>query len=182
LAYEVSADENVVIGMAQYTTMNDRAFRWTSAGGMKDLGTLEGKTSSGMAKSADSSVIVGYSTIAGTGSQHAFRWTSARVRDLGTIGGPESFATGVSPDGSTVLGYSYTSPTNTSAPHATLYTASQGTVDLNTALPALGINLTGWVLSQAKAMSVDRSVIVGVENFHGDPRAFLVTLCLADFN
>jgi probable HAF family extracellular repeat protein len=97
-ANAVSADGAVVVGDS-----NNHAFRWTSAGGMTDLGTLGGNYSEAEAVSADGSVVVGSARLANNDSR-AFRWTDGIMSDLGTLGGNTSYAYGVSADGSVVVG------------------------------------------------------------------------------
>jgi probable HAF family extracellular repeat protein len=84
------------------------AFRWTPAGGLRDLGVGIGTQSYGTAISADGQVVVG-ETIDAFGLNRAFRWTAATgMKDLGTLGGPESAALAVSADGTVVVGTSLT--------------------------------------------------------------------------
>jgi probable HAF family extracellular repeat protein len=100
----VSADGSVVVGWADNAKGRQRAFRWTAARGMEDLGTLGGDSSWALGVSADGSVVVGWAANA-AGYRRAFRWTAARgMEDLGTLGGDESEALGVSADGSVVVG------------------------------------------------------------------------------
>src|SRR5205814_8454925 len=67
------------------------AFYATAAGGMVDLGTLGGTSSSALVVDA-SGQVVGTSYTAGDAAFHVFRWTAASgMVDLGTLGGTSSF-------------------------------------------------------------------------------------------
>lgn len=114
-AYAVSADGLVIAGGNHNAFMGGHrpAFRWTSDGGMTDLGDLPGGdvSASALDLSADGSVVVGWSS-AGTHRAHtqAFRWTSETgMTSLGTLLGGEydSAATAASTDGSVIAGWSY---------------------------------------------------------------------------
>ena len=106
-AFGVSGNGSVVVGASN-------AFRWTAAGGMRDLGTLGGVGSSAYDVSADGSVVVGDSQDA-SGQSRAFRWTaSGGMQNLSTIysGSIDSgsyfvFANAISADGLHVVGYGY---------------------------------------------------------------------------
>jgi probable HAF family extracellular repeat protein len=151
VAYGVSADGAVVVGWAYNAAGQSRAFRWTAAGGMQDLGTLSGG-SGGVAYgvSADGAVVVGWAYNA-AGYQRAFRWTAAGgMQNLGTLGGG-SWATAVSADGAVVVGGA--------GGRAFRWTAAGGMEDLNTTYTSL---LTpGSVLKDATAISADGRYIVG---------------------
>jgi probable HAF family extracellular repeat protein len=84
-AYGVSAYGGVIVGeFIKNANSQFRAFRWTRATGMQDLGTLPGGNwSVAYDVTADGSVIVGSSTYGFDGSARAFRWTKARgMEDL----------------------------------------------------------------------------------------------------
>jgi probable HAF family extracellular repeat protein len=138
-----------------------RAFRWTAAGGMQDLGTLGGSWSTAYGVSADGSVVVGRAANA-AGQWRAFRWTAAGgMQDLGTLGGDWSEAHGVSADGSVVVGWTGNAGRQW---RAFRWTAARGMQDLGT----LGGN---W--SEAHGVSADGSVVVGwAANAAGQGRAF----------
>ncbi len=198
-AWGESGDGAVIAGSTTPINVQlDRAFRWTAASGMQDLGVLPGaNASNAFAVSADGLAIAGTSGYVlnnGTGAYsyvHATRWTAAAgIQDLGALGINASNpgfaqAWAISGDGASVVG----SSTVGGLDHAFLWTPSRGMVDLNTYLPTLGINLTGWTLSVAKGISANGAAIAGYGTFNGVPRAWLVSglprctlACPADFN
>jgi probable HAF family extracellular repeat protein len=103
-----------------------RAFIWTKATGIVDIGTLGG--SSAGAGAVDGRRVVGSSGITDNTAAHVFSWTAeAGMLDLGTLGGSWAGANSVS--GETVVGESYTAADDI---HAFLWTPVSGMVDLGT--------------------------------------------------
>jgi probable HAF family extracellular repeat protein len=140
-AHAVTRDGTVVVGSSGF-----RAIRWDSVSGLLDIG---GSTMDSQARgvSDDGTVIVGTARIGG--DYRAFRWTSsAGLVDLGTLGGDESSAFDVSADGSVVVGRADDS--------GGLGTAYRWTA-------ATGMVAIGGILSQADAVSVDGTVVVGTD-------------------
>lgn len=165
---KVSRDGSTIIGIAG-TAEGDRAFAWTASGGMQSLGLLSpgDGVSSAWGVNASGTVIAGFS---GTS---AVIWTNGAVQNIGALPGATSaIAYTVSDDGSLVGGYSFFGFEAT----ATLWSAALGTVDLNTYLPTLGIDLTGWELDYTRDISADGTTIVGEGVFNGEPRGWVVTI------
>jgi probable HAF family extracellular repeat protein len=159
IAYDVSADGSVVVG-GGCGAWGSGGFRWTSAGGMVELGELPGgRVGQGDAASVsdDGNVVVGTSW--SESGLEAFRWTSGGgTVGLGDLPGGQfqSEAFGVSGDGSVVVGRSEA----TEGLEAFRWTAASG-------MEGLGDLPGGGFGSGARAASIDGSVVVGYGNVDG---------------
>lgn len=157
----VSSDGSVVVGYS-HSSSGYRAFRWTSDGGMQNLGIQSGfLTSYASGVSADGSTVVGYNS--GQSSDRAFRWTSGGgMQSVGVLsGGTSSYATGISGDGSTIFGYGG----SLSGTRAFRWTSGGGMTDLGV--------LSGGTASFANGASADGSLIVGYSQSASGNSAFL---------
>jgi probable HAF family extracellular repeat protein len=168
----VSADGSVVVGRAENAIELPRAFRWTAARGMEDLGTLGGSVSVATGVSADGSVVVGRAENA-IELPRAFRWTAARgMQDLGTLGSDLSWAWGVSADGSAVVGVAKNAVGHE---RAFRWTAAGGMEDLNLTYAHLLTN--GSELYRANAISPDGGRYIVGQGYNaatGREEAFLL--------
>lgn len=155
LATGVSADGRVIVG----STPNGEIFRWTSATGTVALGS-----GGASAISIDGSTIVG-SRASTSDSSTAFRWTaSTGVVDLGTFrGNNHSEADGASGNGSVIVGRSFAFGGGASfSQQAFIWDARDGMRNLQDVLTADGLNLTGWQLTEATAVSANGLTITGL--------------------
>jgi probable HAF family extracellular repeat protein len=171
----VSADGSVVVGRST-STDGQQAFRWTNADGMIGLGDLPGgefRSAAGGA-SVDGSVIVGSSS--STDGQQAFRWTIADgMVGLGDLAGGDfnSMASGVCADGSQVVGWG----TSAIGQEAFVWNAAYGMRSISDLLTSLDVDLTGWTLNAATAISADGTTIVGQAiNSSGQTQAWLANI------
>jgi probable HAF family extracellular repeat protein len=170
VASGVSADGSVVVGGGKSDSGHE-AFRWEDTGTcaldnigddpcMVGLGNHPGGflISSAHAVSADGSVVVGQSSV--ISDWEAFRWTSeGGMVGLGDLPGGEvrSTALGVSAEGSVVVGYS----NSASGFEAFVWDSTTGMRSIDQVLNNLGVDLTGWSLTRASAVSADGLTIVG---------------------
>jgi probable HAF family extracellular repeat protein len=177
-----STDGSVVVGYSgDGLLFSFEAFRWTQATGMVGLGYLlsggGGYSSGASAVSADGSVVVGSSSDFGFNTQEAFRWTQATgMVGLGDLAGGsfDSAASGVSGDGSVVVGYSQ----SVNGQEAFIWNSAQGMRSLQQVLTNdYGLDLTGWSLNVANAISADGLTIVGSgTNPNGLTEAWIASL------
>lgn len=175
MAYGVSADGSVIVG-AGYTGYETEACKWTQEDGWVGIGDLSGGSFYSVAYgiSANDSVIVGYGT-SGSG-QEAFHWTATDgMIGLGCLpGGLYSYAYGVSADGSVIVGQS----DSDSGYDAFYWTAADGMQSIKNILENnCGLDLTGWTLTEARAVSADGLTIVGSgRNPDGYEEAWIATI------
>lgn len=176
-AWSTSADGSVVVGSSASPNSAVEAFRWTQAGGMQGLGNLPGGSFSSIAlsTSADGEVVVG-SSVSFNGTE-AFRWTQAGgMQGLGALagGGFNSQANSTSADGSVVVGRS----TASGGGKAFLWDSINGMRALDDVLQAdFGLDLTGWMLRDARGVSDDGLVVAGWGiNPNGRQEAFIANM------
>ncbi len=167
IAGAVSADGSVVVGSGTNDIGSD-AFRWTADDGLVGLGTIPGTSpfllNGAFDVSADGSVLVGGSVpISGSHPFEGFRWTSDDgLVGLGNLpGGAIGSAQGVSADGSVIVGFS-TSANISAIFEAFIWDETNGLRNLREVLTNdFDLDLTGWTLRQAMAISADGRTIVG---------------------
>ena len=154
IANGISADGLVVVGQSGSASGN-QAFRWVG-GTMTGLGFLPGGAFSvAYGTNSDGTVVVGGSD--STGAHQAFRWSGGAMTGLGILpGGSTSDALAVSGDGTVVVGTSVRGRN-----YAVRWTAADGMRSIEDLLAAAGVDITGWQLNVARAVSSDGTTIVG---------------------
>jgi probable HAF family extracellular repeat protein len=158
-ANAVSGDGSVIVG-----AQDSQAWRWTAQEGTVSLGF-------GTAQdvSADGSVIVGDPYFV---EDSAWRWTQATGR-VG-LGVPHGAARGVSADGRVVVGGAFE---GAASGGAFVWTPTSGPRLIKTMLVVdFGLDLTGWDLTLATAISSDGKTIVGQGIHDGHREAWIAVL------
>jgi probable HAF family extracellular repeat protein len=185
-ARAVSGDGSVIVGEGEFGN-GVEAFRWTEGAGVDPLGDLSGGTFRSIAYdvSEDGSVIVGVGE--SESGQEAFRWTATDgMVSLGVLPGRTvSAALGVcavcvSGDGSLIVGSATRSP-GSPPPALTrpfVWLAESGLLDLQHVLETIHrLDLSGWELTSARAVSHDGSIVVGTGiNPDGETEGWRATL------
>lgn len=161
LGWGISDDGSVIVGGGRNINGENEAFRWTEDGGMVGLGDLPGGTNFSSAEnvSGDGNWVVGFSQA--NSGREAFRWSQATgMTGLGDLAGGSyySWARDVSDNGYIVVGESNSS---TSA-DAFIWDEGNGMRSLKSVLENEGgIDLSGFRLLDARAISADGRYIVG---------------------
>jgi probable HAF family extracellular repeat protein len=176
-AYGISGDGLVIAGGA-FLNGGSHAFRWTSAGGVQDLGVLPGgPLSVAYAISGDGTAVVGMSYAGPTSpvDYRPFRWTSGGgMVNLGLLSGTQyGWANAVSGNGSVVGGQMWN---GVDAYVAFMWTSAGGMQDLLTALASAGANTPGWSLSNVTGISGDGTVLVGTGSGPGGYQSWIAHL------
>lgn len=166
----VSGDGRIVVGH-QLTATGFRAFRWSSAEGVQALQTLSpDRDSYAFAVNADGAVIAGHGMT--TQGVRALRWENGEPLSLGVVPGcTASYGVAVNGEGTRIAGYCNHPGNNI----AFLWTPAAGMVDLNAYLPTLGLDLSGWTLHQALAISPDGAALAGFGRLNGEFRGWVIT-------
>ncbi len=165
---KVSRDGSTIIGIAG-TPQGDRAIAWTESDGMQSLGLLSPDDSGSSAWGVNANGTI----VAGSSGSNAVIWVNGVVQNIGMLSGAtNAIAYTLSDDGSLVGGYSFFGHDAT----ATLWSQALGTVDLNTYLPTIGVDLTGWELDYTRDISADGTTIIGDGLFNGELRSWVVTI------
>lgn len=150
------------------------AFVWTSGGGMVGLGDIAGGILGSAANgvSSDGSVVVGSGQ--GPEGQEAVIWVDGVLEVVGDFEGGQmaSQLLDVTADGTIGVGQG----TTANGPAALIWSEAFGIGNLNTLLTDQGLDMEGWVLTEATAISDDGQVIVGNGiNPDGNPEAWRIT-------
>jgi uncharacterized membrane protein len=180
----ISADGGVIAGYAFDSGGTFRPWRWTQAAGVVDLsaGAWSGRA---FGVSPDGGTVVGSRSLGGP--NEAFAWTSGGGRaDLGFLAGYDSgTALDASNGGQRICGTMLLNGVAGSNV-AAVWDRGLGWRDVRGVLSAAGVNMTGWILQFAWAMSDDGRVVVGYGvNPAGNTEAWRAEIplpCRADFN
>ncbi|MFO0833778.1 MAG: immunoglobulin domain-containing protein [Phycisphaerales bacterium] len=167
-ASTLSDDGSVVCGSADVSGGKARAYRWTAAGGLVNLGIVSGADHSyGYGMSGNGLVVIGDS---GLGFDQACRWTQAT--GMVSIGGfasnSPSFAFGANYDGTVIVGDGYLGGLQ----RAFRWTQATG-------LQAFGQILPGCDQSLALGITPSGSYLFGY-CYHNAPQLVMPTACRWD--
>lgn len=172
-AWGISADGTTIAGSAIINGVQQAAL-WKEGEGITGLGAPDGGSSCAFKVSDDGNFAAGF--LQGSSGERAFRWSETDgMMELGTLGGVHSHAQDVSNDGTVVVGWSQI---ESSEYVAFYWTEEAGMQSLKNVLEnTYGLDLSGWTLTVANAISGDGKTIVGYGlNPDGKQEAWRVVL------
>jgi uncharacterized membrane protein len=152
---------------------DNRAYAWSPATGIRDLGRLDGtEYASARSVSGDGSIVVGVSfTPWYPPRKKAFLWSVNGMMELQCAAGfVGSHAADISVDGSTVAVNCLTSYTNPRQHGVAIWQARVGMRLVSDILTEQGADLLGMVLESVQAISGDGRVLVGQGSDEGGLR------------
>ncbi|MBY0312798.1 MAG: hypothetical protein K2W85_12075 [Phycisphaerales bacterium] len=167
-ALGISGDGSTVVGNS-----GSRAFRWTSAGGMQDLGSLPLMIwAEGKAANTNGTVITGrYNSGLG---EFGYRWTSTG----GMVALPNTPAgalalrpRAINGDGSVIVGQVVD---NLAGFTGFIWTPSVGSQTIIPHLQARAVNMTGWTITDVTGISPDGRAMCGHGTYLGNPVGWVV--------
>lgn len=176
-AFGVNSDGSVIVGGPHYNPASGPAWRWTPATGTEILPLLPNSAISNcraQVVSADGATIAGVCLQAQNGPWRPVVWTQSGIAELPRD--PSWFVPriwGITEDGSVMVGEN-ANPMWT--PVSALIWTPEGVFDLHTYLSTRGINLHGWVLTSARAITPAGDAIAGYGLFHGQHRPWVAYL------
>ncbi|HNO80561.1 MAG TPA: PEP-CTERM sorting domain-containing protein [Phycisphaerae bacterium] len=182
IANGISADGSVIVGTG-HSAAGQEAFIYTN-NTMTGLGDLGGGDfrSAATAVSADGSTVVGWGNSQSGTFTEAFIWKNGLMIGLGDLpgGNPDSEALAVSGDGSVVIGKGRSNQYCGNCEAAFVWDSINGMRSLEDMLTDdHGVDLSGWRLVSATAISDDGLTIAGLginESLGTFRRGFVVTL------
>jgi uncharacterized membrane protein len=201
VAYAVNSDGSVAVGSANIGSIKfptTHAFRWVQTPGqqtgtMTDIDNDPLSFSEAYAVNGDGSVVVGKQSENNQAAQTVpFVWTQATgmVKLVRLPGYNAAIARSVSRDGTIVVGTMdpnqifnpFTNGTPQPQNHAFRWTQATGLQDLNTLLPASGVDLGGSTVMTADAVSRDGQYISGVAmDAQGNMTGYVAQYCAIGF-
>lgn len=176
IATDLTHDGSVIVGLS-LVEEGYVAFRWDALTGTSEIPTFAGREfSDARAVSRDGSIIIG---IAGSPLEgiRSYRWDESQ----GTTwledpsGAIQDLAVGdLSGDGAVMIG---SGRTGTAFSEPVIWDATHGWRELDVLLATLGVDLSGWTLTSANAISADGRVIVGHgQNPAGEQEAWVAVI------
>jgi hypothetical protein len=160
-AMAVSDDGSIIAGVKNFQSPQRQAYIWTQSEGVVLLGDLPGGGLQSGARniSKDGSYVVGWGE--SESGIEAFHWSASNgMIGLGDLDGGEFYSNAwdISANGSIVVGESIT----TLGYEAFIWDSTNGMRNIKDLLVSdLGLDMAGWILTNAKGISADGLTIVG---------------------
>jgi len=184
----MSQGGEIIVGLGWLTASNAHAVKWTSEGGIEDLGSIVPNRSSSFITDNNGEYVgeagdvsADGNTIIGASLPEPYVWNNAT--GLTYISHPNSSAffrggaTGISADGKTVIGYFRAFAAPPMSGEGFIWTSTGGRVNLNNYAVGLGISTQGVTMSLPLAISKDGKKIAGVgTNSSGQIVAFYLDI------